>query len=345
VTEDLLVIRFSSLGDVILVEPVFRALRARLPDARITFLTLRRYAPLHASHPDLDAVWAFEPERESLAGLRRQVRDAGYALIVDLHRSLRSRAVTFGLETPRTRMAKQHVRRLALVARPPLKRRVELTPVVDRYLAAVGAVGEEGAGRVPVIHLTDEQRAAGRRWRERILPDGAAGGDRPLVALLPGARHAPKRWPREHIIGLAALLRAADRSPVIIPAPDGERWTEQVEGVVTSPLEDTMSLAGALAACDAVVANDSGPMHLAAAVGTPVVGLFGPTSPALGFAPVSPQAVSMHLDLHCSPCSRHGQTPCWRERRYCMEDMAPEAVLRALQRALEGGSDEKVLAG
>jgi ADP-heptose:LPS heptosyltransferase len=105
-----------------------------------------------------------------------------------------------------------------------------------------------------------------------------------------------------------------------------------------------MGLAGALAACDAVVANDSGPMHLAAAVGTPVVGLFGPTSPALGFAPVGGGAVSVHLGLHCSPCSRHGKTPCWRERRYCMEDLDPEVVFRALQRALTGGSDEKVLA-
>jgi len=100
-------------------------------------------------------------------------------------------------------------------------------------------------------------------------------------------------------------------------------------------VEDPTRLAGVLAACDAVVANDSGPMHLAAAVGTPVVGLFGPTSPALGFAPVANQATSCHLGIQCSPCSRHGARACWRDRRYCMEDLSPQEVYEALKGLLD----------
>ena len=180
--DSVLVIRFSSLGDVVLVAPVFRALRARLPAAHITFLTRTEYAGIHEHNPCLDAVWPYDPTGESLRELRRRVMRSGFSLTVDLHGSLRSRFITAGAPQPVLRHRKQHLRRFWLVARPRFKRDRPLVPVVDRYLEAVGAAGEEGEGRIPTVEPGEEARAAGLSWR-RTVSGGRIEGDR-LIALL-----------------------------------------------------------------------------------------------------------------------------------------------------------------
>ena len=341
--DHVLVIRFSSLGDVVLVAPVFRALKTRLADAYITFLTRSEYAGIHQNNPWVDAVWSYDPAAESLWELRRRIVHANFSLTADLHGSLRSRFITAGASHPVTRHRKQHLRRFWLVARPRLKRNDPLDPVVDRYLEAVGAAGEEGEGRIPKVDPGEEVRTAGTAWRSAVLSGGGEGGR--LIALLPGARHPAKEWPWRSFLELGEIIgRAGDRA-VVLPPPGGpaERFRspegeEKPALSVSAPVEEANRLAGVLAACDAVVANDSGPMHLAAAVGTPVVGIFGPTSPALGFAPVANLATSCHLDIHCSPCSRHGARACWRDRRYCLEDLTPPEVYRALKELLNAAN-------
>lgn len=340
----LLIVRFSSLGDVVLVSPVFSALKKRIPDAHITLLTRSTYAELHRPNPDLDAVWSFEPGSESPVELSRRIREAGFQAVIDLHGSIRSRIVTFRSGSAVTRYRKQSWRRFWLVARPPFKRKRELRPVVDRYLEATGIAAPSPEERIPRILLTPPASDAGRQWRSALM-GGRAGR---LVALLPGAKHSPKEWPVEHFAKLAGLIAERGDVPVVIPPPGrAELGGAVAEASVaerllrSEPLDDAISLAGALSAADGLVANDSGPMHLGAALGTPVAGLFGPTSPALGFAPTGPAAEWLHLDLSCSPCSRHGRKACWRSRRYCMEDLSAQAVANALYRRMgEGGIQE-----
>jgi heptosyltransferase-2 len=326
VTGGILVVRFSSLGDVVLITPVLEALKRRIPERRVVLLTRSDYAPIFAADGRLDALWAWDEAEESLTTLARRVRAARFDRIVDLHGSLRSRLVTLGVSSLTTRMDKQSLKRWALVARPPLKRRRALRPVTIRYLETAGLAGEDPT---PRLELGGETLAAGRAWRQGL----AGGGEGTVVALLPGARHPAKRWPLDRWVELAERLREDGIRPLVLPPPEGLPGPPVLDrpGFETvPPLIDPLDLAGALAAVDGVVANDSGPMHLAAAVGTPTVGLFGPTSPELGFAPVGPHTRALHLGLFCSPCSRHGRHPCWRSRRVCLEDLLPQAVLGAL---------------
>lgn len=339
-TNRVLVIRFSSLGDVVLASPVFPALKRRLPGAHVTFLTRREYSDIHRWHPDVDAVWSFEDGTQALRKLAADVRDARFDAIVDLHGSLRSRVVCAGAGAPVRRYRKQSWRRAWLVIRPPLKIRRPLRPVVDRYLEAAGASSASAGERVPKVYLPAQARSAGLAWRAR-LTGGRAGR---VVVLLPHARHPPKEWPLHHFLALARMLVQRGDIPVIIPAAeegdegDAAVWrAAEREGITRSAcLPEPVELAGALAAVDAIVANDSGPMHLGAAVGTPVLGLFGPTSPDLGFRPAG-DAADLHLGLKCSPCSRHGRRRCWRTRRFCLEELDPQRVLNALEELLAGG--------
>ncbi len=327
-----LVVRFSSLGDVVLTTPVLEALRAARPDSPVVLLTRATYAPLFHEDPRLAGVWGWDPATESLAALAGRVRRAGFDRLIDLHGSLRSRLLALLVGAPVSRLRKYPLRRALLVARPPLKRRRSLPPVPVRYLAAAGL---EGADPRPRLHLSEACRTAGREWGRRMR--GGAGGR--LVVLLTGARHPAKRWPASHLLELGRRLQVRGDLPVLIPPPEGAPDLTRPElaaaGIRFSDgLTDPAGLAGALGAADGVVANDSGPLHVAAAVGTPAVGLFGPTHPALGFAPTGEGVRSLSLDLFCSPCSRHGRHPCWRERRFCLEDLGPGAVLETLDQVM-----------
>ena len=325
-----LLIRLSSLGDVLLAEPVVRALRREDPGTRTVLLTRSGYGGLFEAHPDLDSVWTLE-DSGGLPALRRRVREGDFDLVVDLHRSLRSRILTLFPGIPVRRYRSHLVRRALSTARRPFKRRMPVAPVVDRYLEAAGVVIAPGPGRWPRLYLEEEMRIAGR---ERV--ETFEQGSRGVVALLPGARHAPKRWPAGHHARLALDLEQRGWAPVVVPPPDdpGTRRTveEAAAGLPMVEGLDRPEMLGAfLAGCSGAVCNDSGPMHLAAAAGIPVVGLFGPTSPELGFAPMGTRAAFVHLGLYCSPCSRHGARPCYREKRFCMEELAPERVLEALE--------------
>jgi len=350
-----LVVRFSSLGDVVLVEPALCALKERLPDARVILLTRTPYAGLHRNNPNLDEVWAFDPASQSLRDLRTWIREGDFDLIVDLHGSLRSRLITFLYAGPVARWNQERWRRFRLVVRPPFKQRLKLTPVVDLYLQTVTGcrsgtdserrgMEENGDRRIPVIHLGEVERKRGLDWRSRLV------GERPghLIAILPGASHPPKEWPLFRVREFAELCLSRGDLPVVIPAPENpdpaHTIAHEVEGALMSePLEDVMDLAAALAVCDGVVANDSGPMHLAAALATPTVGLFGPTSPALGFAPRGPYATDLYLDLFCSPCSKHGQRVCWRRERDCLIDIEPRQVIDTLEDLIMRKQSQKTL--
>ena len=336
--ERILVIRFSSLGDVVLAAPVFDALRRADHEVEITFLTRPEYSGLHAGHPDVDRVWAFDPAGGGLSDLISMVRAGAFDRVVDLHGSLRSRALCLRAGLPTRRLKKRTVRRILQTIRPPLKVRLEVEPVVDRYLAAAGVDDPDEEERVPVLYLSPEGIAEGRATAEGFR---GGGEKRPrLVALLPGAKHPPKRWPVERFAALGRLIAAQGDRAVVLPPVEEPGLGEAVaslagEGTVAAPVTaDPMSLASLLAACDGAVANDSGPMHVAAAVGIPVVGLFGPTSPSLGFAPVGTRAADEHLGLFCSPCSLHGRSRCWRRERYCLEEMDHELVGATLYRLM-----------
>ena len=329
-------IRFSSLGDVVLVEPVFLVLRQQYPEDEVTFLTRIAWAPLYEGHPAVDRIWGWDPVHQSLVQLARQLRRARFDRVVDLHRSLRSRLLGWGAGAPVSSLERQGGRRGMMTLRPPFKLRSAVTPTMVRYLEAVGLSRQQAAAHAPRLQASPHLRRYGQAWVHRRR--GKQVGR--LIALLPGARHRTKRWPPQHMAALARLIQARGDLPVLLPAPGEQEEACRIAAIavlmgaapveVVEPLAGIGELTGVLAACDGAVANDSGPMHLAAAVGIPVVGLFGPTSPELGFAPRGAHAVALHLGLSCSPCSRHGRSPCFRPLRYCLYDLTPQRVAESL---------------
>ena len=155
-----------------------------------------------------------------------------------------------------------------------------------------------------------------------------------MAALAPGAAHATKRWPIAHWIALAQRLRAAGYAVVAVGGPDDRGLAQQV--AVDSPAgEFSLQETGALLArARVVVSGDTGVMHMATGVGTPVVALFGPTVEQFGFFPYRARSIVVQRDLACRPCSSSGTAVCPLGHHRCLVDIPPADVADAVERAV-----------
>lgn len=331
---NVLVVRFSSIGDVLLTTPLLRAIRRRYPDARVTVLTRPAYAALISHNPHVDRVLEAPPDRP-LRVLARQLRAGRYTHLLDLHDSLRSRLLRALVPGAWSRYPKHRLARAVLIYSKRDYYR-DHRPVPERYFDAARELQVEPDGQRPEFFLAPEAELEAGTWLARA---GLAQG--PIIALAPGAAHATKRWPVEHWRELAARLLGQDFSIVIVGGAEdaalGESLAEVARGRMVSAaghfgLQGTGALLRRVAA---LVSGDTGVMHMSAAVGTPVVALFGPTVRPFGFYPYTSRAEVIELGLPCRPCSSKGGPRCPLGHHRCMLDIAPDTVHAAVHRGTQ----------
>ncbi len=330
-----LVLRFSAVGDVVLTAPALDALRAAWPDARIVYAVKQRLAHLVEHNPNVDEVIALRDGEGPLAYARR-LRAARPSAVLDLHGKIRSRILRALL--PGVRKVVWHKRDF----RDTLPVKLALRPYhasmlfADRYHAAVeelvGATLPKG--RLQYFLGPGDRAAAGEALR-------AAGLDpaRPLLGLSPGANWATKRWPVERFAGLArrALARGYQVSVQgsAAEAPFGREVARLAPGTADLSGElDLPALGGFIAGCAAFVANDSGPMHIARALGVPTLAFFGSTDPGM-FDFRGHEA--LFAGVPCAPCSFFGRRRCPRGHFRCMLDLDEERAWGALEPLLSAG--------
>lgn len=341
--EGVALVRFGSLGDVILATAAAERLRQARPDLPVAFVTRSAWAPVLFRHPAIRRVIPLA-DRGAGAGvgaLAARLRDEGWRDLIDLHGSLRSRLLT-ALVRPRRHVV-YNSRRLArrgLVAAPGLVRRLGLVPPEFRVVTAMtGAVdrwlGRPPGGNVPApaVHLAPNEIAWAVAELNRLgVPAGAIG-------LAPGAHHPTKRWPIGYHAELIDRLavQAQGVTPVFLSGASEDldleielrRFVRRPEAlrVIRQPIRRVAALLGRLGS---LVTNDTGLMHLAAAVDTPVVALFGPTVTEFGFRPWGEGHQVLERPLACRPCSLHGGERCPRGHFRCLREVSPEDVLSAL---------------
>ncbi len=323
----ILVIRYSALGDVVLATSILDPLRARFPEARIEWVTDPLYAPLLDGLPQLAAVHGLRRGGGSGSGeeagtldLRSRLRGR-FDLAVDLQNKVRS-AVLARAAAPRRLVFRRRSFGRALLALlgsdPPLAR----AHATRLYAEVLRPLGIEGPGPMHV-HLSS---------RAQALADEALRGARPpIVALAPGARWATKRWPAERFADVAAALVRRGASVALTGGPADRDAFAAFAAAARVPVAADLSslpldaLAAALARVQLLVSCDSGPVHLASAVGTPALVLFGPTS-VVRWGPPAPSR-ALTLGLPCSPCSNHGGDRCPEGHRRCLDDLTADRVI------------------
>lgn len=324
-----LVIQTAFLGDVVLTTPLLAALAAR--HGPVDVVTTPAAAALLETHPAVRRVLPYD----------KRGRDRGWAGLRDLARRLRAERYA------RAYLPHKSLRTalLALLARVParigfhdgwpffyteVRRRPGEGHEIDRLLALAD---QPSAAYAPTLHPTpDDERAAGAALAAGGIGDGAA-----FVAVAPGSIWGSKRWP--YYGDLARRL--AGVPVVVVGGPDDAGLGEEIVGAVGRNGGRAVNVCGKLtlrqsaaliARARVLVTNDSAPLHVATAVGTPIVAVFGPTLPEFGFGPIKSGDLALGVEgLDCRPCSHHGPPRCPLGHHRCMRDLSSEVVAAAIE--------------
>lgn len=333
--KSVLLIRLSSLGDVVLTTPV--AANLSRAGARVAVLTRRAFAPVFDGNPTVDELLIFEDR--GLWGWLREIRARRFDAVVDLHGTFRSRLWSAFSGAPRrVRYDKRAAARRRLVwtkkTSPALAGNV-----VDRYLETLDRLGVPSGERSPRLYVAREERPAPEA--ESLLGAG------PLLVVAPGAQHATKRWPAERFAAAAErwIAQHPGTRVALLGAPSDAPAGAAVRAVFPGAVVDLVGktslrdMIRILHRAALVLSNDSGAMHVAAALGRPTVAVFGPTVRDFGFFPVGARAVAVEGGpLPCRPCALHGRSLCPEGHFRCMADVTVDRVLEAAAAVTDGMS-------
>ena len=319
-----LVIAPNWIGDAVMSLPVLRALKASDPDRRLAVLARRGPAAIYRAVGTVDDVLVAPG---LLASVRSAARD-GFAEAWLLPNSFRAALVAWLARIPERIGYATDRREGLLTAALPLPPRTDhQLRDYDRLLESRGIEPDREPPRLPL------PADAALEARQALLRAGVPA-DRPLALLAPGAAFSwTKRWPAERFGRLGRLLLENGLLPAVVIGPGEERLAEEARVAAGGYLPavgadlDPVGVAALAARAQVVVANDSGPMHLAAAVGTPVVAMFGPTDPGRT-GPRGAESEVLDRYVFCSPCYLK-ECP---YRHECMREIEVEEVLAAALR-------------
>jgi lipopolysaccharide heptosyltransferase II len=334
--EKILLIRFSSLGDIVMTTAMVRAVRQRFPQAKIHFVVREDFEALLTGNPHLDRIWMLKRATgwRGLLALGKRLRAERYDLVYDAHRSLRSRLMVPFLGAKYVRRFSKHYLKRSISLTFKVPRLLDSRRFLDRFVDPLRDLGVERDSKGPEVFAT--KAAMESALRKLSLSSPPREG---WVGLIPSAQWPGKRWSEEGFrMVLLELLEKTPFSFVVFGGsadhfcrvltrdlpPASSPRVFQAQGRLD--LKEAISL---LSTCHSVIANDTGLMHVADALGVPSVLIFGPTSNALGCAPFHPLTQVVETDLWCRPCSKNGEAPCIRAERYCLTTISPKQVAQA----------------
>lgn len=310
----ILVIRFSSIGDIILTSPVVRCLKQQVPGAEVHFLTKDVFRDLVAYSPYPDKVHTLE---DDLGEVLPQLKLESFDLIIDLHNNLRTARVKRALGIPAHSFPKLNFEKWMLVN---FKRdRLPRIHIVDRYLNTIEALGAKNDGQGLDLFIPPEREVA-----LTALPDTHHNG---YIALCIGGGHATKRMPPHKLVELAEQL---DGPIVIVGGKDDGAVAARIADAVgarafdATGKYDLLGSASLVKQAHSVITHDSGAMHVAAAFKKNVISIWGNTVPHFGMGPYIPQHperahIAEVQGLDCRPCSKLGYETCPQGHFRCME--------------------------
>jgi heptosyltransferase-2 len=335
-----LVVQTAYLGDLALTTALLRGLRLGPRPQRLDVLLGRPLQGLLDGSPHVDGVLVFDKrgEHRGLGGLirlAREVRGRYDAALVAV-RSMRSALLVAAARVPQ-RVGFSGPLGAALFhrcvgwdpSRPHAERLAALAPNVDWA----------GLGVRPELAVTPKESAAAAA----LLRDAGIDPGAPTVALHPGSAWQTKRWPAERFGAVARALAVDGMQSFVIGVESDVALGQRVQAEGGPRIANLCGRTGLgvlkalLSRTRLLLTNDSGPLHVAEALGTPVVAVFGSTRPSQGFAPWLPRSRVAEVELTCRPCGRHGRQRCPLGHFRCMLDLSVERVLQTVRSVLQSG--------
>jgi heptosyltransferase-2 len=317
----ILLLRPSSLGDILLLSPYLRLLKKAYPESRITLLVKSHFSEATLLLPHLDSVLCFE-RKESIFSILKKIRMEKFDLIIDLHRGIRCQILYLFSGAKRKICSKKDTfTRLLLILfklnfGPPLN----LSP---KYVETLKPLGIEDDGKGPILPLS------------KLNPDGLArrfGLAGRVISIAPGAHHPQKEWSCEKYAELAdSLCQTYSAEILLLGSEKDSPLAERIKNLARCEIRDLTGktsiteLACLIGKSWLFISSDTGPAHIADGLGTPHIVLFGPTARNFGFYPQ--RGVVVEKDCLCRPCSLHGEKVC--KSKECLEKIEVADILQA----------------
>jgi len=342
VFSNILLIRFSSLGDLVLTTPIYRELRKINPDSRLTLLTSEGFGRVLENNPHLDEIIYHHRKetRNDLENLIDQLRLQKFDLIYDIHNSLRSRWI--GWQLKRHAPKPEHW----LIEKRTLARELQI-----RF--GWGQFFNGKSQREQWLEPLRRHHTGALSTKTELFPSVADKNyvkawlnqndlqDKPFVCIGASASFPLKCWPLQNFKQLIENIIQSGISVVLV-GTNGEIETEELAEYFrgsqnvfcAAGIFTILQSAALLEMANAVVANDTSIIHLAEAMGTTSIALFGPTVKEFGYAPMLAQSrlIETDLALRCRPCSRTGKGTCKnRDQQICMYSISTQKVWDAAQ--------------
>jgi ADP-heptose:LPS heptosyltransferase len=309
-----LVIRFSSIGDIVLTTPVVRCLKQQVEGAEVHFVTKKKHATIVASNPFVDKVHVFT---KNLSELFNNLEEEKFDYIIDLHQNLRSNRIKSRLKIPAFSFQKLNFQKYLLVR---LKiNRMPDKHIVERYLETVSVFDVENDGKGLDFFIPENEN-----FDTSELPDKFQKG---YIAFVIAGTYPTKKLPPEKIIEICNGIEF----PVILLGGKDEQ--EVAKKIVEKTGENVFNLTGKINLNQSaslvknarlVLANDTGLMHIAAAFKKKILSFWGNTVPEFGMVPyqADPASEIMEVtDLKCRPCSKLGYSKCPKKHFKCMKNL------------------------
>ena len=335
--DKILVVRVDGIGDLLNSTPAIALLRENYPSAEITVLARPLNASVLIGNPDVDRILIFDRDRKHRGFLAqfqfyRALRRERFQLVVAMQTAMWSHLVAFLSGAPYRLGRYQKRFRSTLTHAWRGKYPKGETHEVDRNLELVRLICNGEDKRKLIFHVLPDEIATAKAR----LTSWDIGINSFLIGIHPGGSSFDKRWPEKQYAELAdRLTHHYNATILLLHGPEEEALTDNIQqamqsSAITYAPETIRELGALLSCCDLVVCNDSGPMHLAAAVDVPTIAIFGPTD-HVAWHPLSENASVVRRDMPCWPCSAHKCKIGWE----CTKKLPVEPVWHATATAVE----------
>jgi ADP-heptose:LPS heptosyltransferase len=318
-----LVVRFSSIGDIVLTTPVVRCLKQQIPDAEIHYLTKNKFKSILAGNPFIDQLHTIE---KSIDELIPELIKYGFDVIIDLHNNLRTRVLTLKLGIKTYRFTKLNFKKWIYI-----RFKINQMPnihIVDRYFDAVKELGVKN-DKLPCDYFISPN--------DKVDVKSTFGFEsNSYVAFAIGAQFATKRLPNHKIREICENISL----PIVLlgghdDAANGEEIEKGLKHIHNSCGQFSLGQSASIVQqAKTVISHDTGLMHIASAFEKHIVSIWGNTTPSLGMYPYMPRKenFSTHevLNLACRPCSKIGFQKCPRKHFNCMEQQDIEEIVKCV---------------
>ncbi|MEI6124013.1 MAG: glycosyltransferase family 9 protein [Bacteroidota bacterium] len=320
-----LLVRFSSIGDMVLTSPAVRCIKQQMPGVQLHYLTKKQYEPLLVANPYIDKIFTIEKKvDEVLLALKAE----NYDYVVDLHKNLRSMQVKRGLGVAAGSFNKLNVQKWLLT-----NFEINLLPqlhIVDRYFGALRKLGVENDGRGLDYFIAESDRIV----VVDFLPERFTNG---YVVLVMGSKQATKQIPHEKMMEIVDRL---NKPVVLLGGPEDFTKAKLLAEALGNKVFNACGVLNVNQSASiiqqglCVITPDTGMMHIAAALKKKIISVWGNTIPGFGMYPYFPKGEENYrivevLNLNCRPCSKLGYKACPQKHFKCMRNIDVSEIMGA----------------